>query len=443
MSIVSSFQLFLSRQLSKTSKLDGRFLLSGILIIYFIPIFLATSFFSNYPDSWNSRFIYPFVRTMLPPFADMRVITAGAECARLGYDVLVKNPCDPLQRLMNYPRIWLTPAYWGLNQGHTVTLGVLFGCLFFVLTCVIIERLNYTESLFYALILCSPSIMLAIERGNCDLIIFILLALSLLMMKNQNLIYRSFAYGLVLFAAILKLYPIFVLTNLLKEKRKLFFFFFISISTIFVVYVIATFKTLELISKATPRQIRDSYGSMVIFDVIYEFSYTFFDDNLAKLINITKPLLMVLSVVIVVLVAYLLAKCRKDSYQQGNAFEVGKIDAFRLGASIYLGTFLIGNNWDYRLIFLLFTIPQILVWIKSRASLASSSILTLIGVTLTTWLGRGTFKFFYLDEFINWLLFLFYVYAMILTLPKWLQSYVYFQSQNAEVSSQKTSCIEF
>ena len=35
------------------------------------------------------------------------------------------------------------------------------------------------------------------------------------------------------------------------------------------------------------------------------------------------------------------------------------IDAFRIGASIYVGTYLLGSSFGYRLMFLLFTIPQL------------------------------------------------------------------------------------
>jgi hypothetical protein len=37
-----------------------------------------------------------------------------------------------------------------------------------------------------------------------------------------------------------------------------------------------------------------------------------------------------------------------------------------LGAGIYAGTFLLGNNWDYRLIFLLFTVPQLAEWTRQK-----------------------------------------------------------------------------
>jgi hypothetical protein len=438
--ILQSLQNFLSRQLSKTSKFDGRFLLLAIIFIYFIPILFSTTFFTNYPSSssWNSDFIYPLVPKMLPPFADMRVVTAGAECIRLGYDVLIENPCDPWKRPMNYPWIWSMPAVWGINQSHTVVLGIFCGILFFILTFVTIKRLNYIESLFYALILCSPSAMLAVERGNNDIIIFILLALSLLIIKSRNSIFRSFSYILILFTAILKLYPIFALTSCLKENRRDFSFIFICISIVFGIYLIGDLESLDLISKATPRSTVLSYGSKVIFDIVFprleKFSYVFLGSNITELIHMIKLPMLSLSILLVMFAAYVLAKNGENIYQKEKPLDINRIDAFRIGSSIYVGTFLIGNNWDYRLIFLLFTIPQILAWLKSGNRFSLIAGLALVGIILTTWLSR--FGYFYLDELINWFLFLFYTYTLILTFPKWLKNYMYFQPRDFETISQ-------
>ncbi len=439
MRILQSCQNFFSRQLSKTSKFDGRFLLLAIIVLYFIPILLSTGFFTNYPSGWDLRLIYPFVPKMWPPFADMRVVTAGAECTRLGYDVLIENPCDPWKRPMNYPRIWSVPASWGLDQSHTVVLAIFCGLLFFILTFVTIERLNYLESLFYALILCSPSAMLAVERGNNDLIIFILLALALLILKSKNLVFRSFSYVLILCAAALKLYPIFALTSCLKEKRRDLFFILIFTSISFGLYLIGNFESLTLVSKATPRSTALSYGGKVIFDIAFlnleDFSNVFLGSNFTKLIHTAELPLLALSIMIVMFAAYVLAKNSKNIHQRKKPLAINQIDAFRIGASIYIGTFLIGNNWDYRLIFLLFTIPQILTWLKSENSFSPIAGRALAGIILTTWLSHDTFQFFYLDELINWLLFLFYSYTLILTLPKWLKNYMGFQPKNIEASS--------
>jgi len=437
--VLQSLQNHLNHQLSKTTKLDGRILLCAILIAYFMPIAIATNFFSNYPDSWiKFNFIYPLVAKMLPPFADLRVIAAGAECIRLGYDVLVANPCDPWKRPMNYPPIWSVPASWGLDQSHTVILGILFGLLFFSLVFVTIKRLNYIEALFYALILCSPSAMLAIERGNNDLIIFILLSLSLLIMKNKTAIWRYFSYIIIMVAAILKLYPIFALITALKEKKRNFTVIFLSIFIAFGIYVVTTFESIILVSKATPRATKISYGGRVIFDVIFEeldrYFYSFYNSHIPHF-NLIKFLLFYLTIALFLLISYLLAKHTENLFQN-NKLNINQIEAFRIGSSIYIGTFLIGNNWDYRLIFLLFTIPQILAWLKTQVQFESISGLALMLIILTTWLSSKSDLVYYLDELLNWLLFLFFLYSTILTLPNWLKSYIYFQPRGFDANNQ-------
>src|SRR4028119_2314099 len=409
--VLQSFQNHLNHQLSKTTRLDGRILLFAILIAYFMPIAIATNFFSNYPDSWiKFNFIYPLVHTMLPSFADLRVLTSGAECIRLGYDVLIVNPCDPWQRPMNYPRIWSVPASWGLDQSHTVILGILFGLLFFSLVFVTIKRLNYIEALFYALILCSPSVMLAIERGNNDLIIFILLSLSLLIMKNKTAIWRYFSYIIIMFAGILKVYPFFALITALKEKKRNFTVIFLSIFIAFGSYVVTDLESIILVSKATPRATKYSYGGRVIFDVIFTSFSSFYSSQIPPYFNLIKFLLFSLTIALFLLISYLLAKHTENLFQN-NKLNINQIEAFRIGSSIYIGTFLIGNNWDYRLIFLLFTIPQILAWLKTQVQFESISGLALMAIILTTWLSNNPYQLHYLEELLNWSLFLFFAYS--------------------------------
>jgi len=43
-----------------------------------------------------------------------------------------------------------------------------------------------------------------------------------------------------------------------------------------------------------------------------------------------------------------------------HSASVSNIRFFNIGAFIFLGTFLLGSNWDYRLIFLVFCIPYVL-----------------------------------------------------------------------------------
>jgi hypothetical protein len=71
---------------------------------------------------------------------------------------------------------------------------------------------------------------------------------------------------------------------------------------------------------------------------------------------------------------------------QAAAADELHIDAFRMGASIYVGTYLLGSNFDYRLMFLLFTIPQLMQWLSNSDSrLRRVARITLACVLYSLW----------------------------------------------------------
>ncbi len=211
------FYNYLVVSLSTKTPIDGRLLVLISLTIYLSLIVISRVLTKSY-EFWS----YFGVPARPRPFGDMRVITSGFECHRLGYDVIVENPCNPwpVFSQVNYPRIWMALAPLGLDQRHTIFIGIFFALMFFLMVFLIIRRLNYSEALIYSIVLCSPSVMLGVERGNNDLIIFVILSISLLLINSQKSIWRFLSYFAIMFAAILKLYPIFAFTVLLKEKKK-------------------------------------------------------------------------------------------------------------------------------------------------------------------------------------------------------------------------------
>jgi hypothetical protein len=409
MKIINSIHDFLSLSLSKSSKIDGRFLVGLVLLIYFGLICLS-SFFTDYYKFWNQAFGVP---AMYPPFADMRVLTSGIDCTRTGYDVLVENPCDPWQRPTNYPRIWiilLEPL--GLNQSHTIILGFVSALLFYFLVFNQMGRINYYEAFFYSLILCSPPVMLLVERGNTDIILFLLLSLALVFCKSHQFIYRIAAYSLLIFSALLKLFPVFGLTLLLRERRKTFIILMAFSLTFFLTYFWSDLEELNLIAKATPQTHFLSYGYKVIFEEFY------YNNSIAKSFYILCLELTVYLIVFIVfcfLIYHSFKQFRQWLSLPRSALKKTKLwidsqslDGFRLGAGIYLGTFLLGNNWDYRLSFLLFTIPQILKWTQEKNELGLLSSLGLVGIIASLYLSRHSWLA--LDEMANWFLFGYFVY---------------------------------
>ncbi|RKZ93461.1 MAG: hypothetical protein DRR19_01055 [Candidatus Parabeggiatoa sp. nov. 1] len=403
--------------LSKNSKIDGRIIAFFFLITYFSMIYIS-SLVMPYDQFWA----YLGVPSMSPSFADLRNITSALECDRQGFDPLINNPCDPWNRPMNYPRIWLGLSSLGLDQSHTFILGLFlavlfYACIFFI---VITKRLNVSEGLIYGLVLCSPAVMLAVERGNNDMVIFIFLGLCVFLIQKQ----RILPYFLILIASILKLYPILGIFIAIRENKRLFIIITSIMSTILFIYFMYIYKDIALINTFMPKSAHISYGSRVIFDGLNVFFQKIPIIGSDGIPEIFRKTFSFIGILIVLVSAYWWAYKNRGL----SVLNTEQIDSFRMGAIIYIGTFIIiGNNWDYRLIFLILTLPQLFAGIKNQNELSDYAVFLLIAILFTMYSSLiskmiGGYFVFPLEELINWLIFACFIYVLLLTLPDWLKT---------------------
>ncbi len=335
-------------------------------------------------------------------FADTRQTTSALECNRSGHDVLIANPCDPWKRPFDYPRIWMALAPLQIDQSHTVFLGILSGILFFTSAYFIIGFINIPEVIVYLLILLSPSVLLAVERGNNDLIIFSLLALATFSISSVQKKTNVFGYVVLFLAAVLKLYPIMALVVVLKEKGKRGTLIFISVFFTFLLYLFVIFNDIQRIVQVLPTIGNYfTYGISVSFDII-EHVLTSKVGFFIEFLTLSSLLVLIFS--IFRRRSYFGTAVEFENSQRGRVVSAG----FLVGAGIYLGTYILGRNYDYRLIFLIFLVPQLLIWIKDAGKYSISASAVLLGVIFSVWLSRWSQNLLYIDEIINFLLFLYF-----------------------------------
>jgi hypothetical protein len=102
-----------------------------------------------------------------------------------------------------------------------------------------------------------------------------------------------------------------------------------------------------------------------------------------------------------------------------------------------VGTFLLGNNWDYRLAFLLLLVPQLVEWMRSanrkyRTAAWMSAILVLLScwhlwilqlppVSLLYSVDDPKRFWMILDEAFNWMLFASLAYLLFASVPEWVK----------------------
>lgn len=151
------------------------------------------------------------------PFLDMHGLAAAWECHRLGIDVAVSDPCDLLRRPFNYGPLWLPLAYLAPRFGNGDALGLGCAVLFLLSLFALPPAQSLTEAVWRLAATLSTMVVFALERGNPDLIIFMLaLLIALLSARASSL--RFAAYALVIVAALLKYYPCVLLALSLRER---------------------------------------------------------------------------------------------------------------------------------------------------------------------------------------------------------------------------------
>jgi len=176
-----------------------------------------------------------------------------------------------------------------------------------------------------------------------------------------------------------------------------------------------------------------SYGANVFFYRYAEalsqfFSQWFVDSQVARILKM-GPIILASILVFMAGIAGMrdrepLAICSERN-----------LAAFRMGASIYTGTFLLGNNWDYRLAFLVLVLPQLLEWTRSSIKkYRTVALASLLGVLASCWhfvlwyspffnFFQGSKEWwFVLDEFLNWMLVSGFAYLLLASAPGWLKN---------------------
>ena len=154
-------------------------------------------------------------------------------------------------------------AAW-LGQRETVWLGSLLIVAFFACVFAWIGVVTTLEGVVFAALLCSPAVMLAVERGNNDILIFCLLIVALGLLKEHGKA-RSLAYMAIGAASILKFYPIVAVASALRERPKRAILVLSLVLGTFAAYIALTWKDVELISAAVPHSDSISYGRSVLF----------------------------------------------------------------------------------------------------------------------------------------------------------------------------------
>src|ERR1700722_1297950 len=71
------------------------------------------------------------------PFLDISGSLSAWDCARLGVDVVIADPCDVLHRTYNYSPLWMSLSWIPLGVDDRPIVGVCLDLLFIASLCVL------------------------------------------------------------------------------------------------------------------------------------------------------------------------------------------------------------------------------------------------------------------------------------------------------------------
>jgi hypothetical protein len=333
------------------------------IVAYFTALLLSQKFYGSYTFAAKYLFL-----DAIPYFVDLKILLCGIDSIRNN-----QNPYDAIcfggVAYFNYPLIWgVFAAIPLLTLSNYLFIGFGLALILYILIFKFIGKINLFESIIYSLYLVSPSVVLAFERGNSDLIILILL-LSILYIKNKVQIQAA----ILLFISMLKLFPVGAISMLLIDKLniRIRFIVFVAFLFLFSMYVYIFIDNITLVSHKTPRPYGGmSYGLGDIPSMVYGHF-----NNYKTFIFISFISFMLIWLSFFYIKTFpILRKMIVEDDMKGKAF--------LMGSGIFVSTCVIGFNWEYRLIFLLLTLPQIFKWVKKSRHI---SYLAIILILLIVW----------------------------------------------------------
>lgn len=376
---------------------DGRWLVVAMLLVYSAGLWLSGPR-EELPKRWRLMGVHAFSL----PFADLQLFPATRATVANGGDIYGPNAADPFKRPFNYPRVWLLfmrfPASdnWINVTGCALALAAISAVLLFW------GRVSAVEGVYGGLLLCSPAFQLGLERGNTDLAVLALLVAGVLLAEGGK---RSrLAAAVWWLAAVLKLYPVLAFGGWFDGSMRAWLRRVWLPLGLFAVYLALTWRDLTPVLHNTGGGWVQSYGSEVLAVTVGQVQ-TFYGMNLAGGYSLTGlgRLLAAGGVGWIVIRGWVKASASPvQAPVDPNTVERSCL-GFRLGALVYIGTFVAGSSFDYRQSFLLLTVPQLLAGQRRDERLSTVALVALLFSLGTNYLLAG-WPGVFLNETAGWIL---------------------------------------
>ena len=381
---------------------DGRWLVGACLAVC-AAVMVASEFVPAIEAALNRLGVWA---PHADPFSDVRILIAGGESMHDGLDPILQNPHDYKKLGANYPHLWFYPIVaLGVHQNSTLLLGTLFALAFYASVLLFVGPLPPWEGVCWACFLCAPPVDRAVMLANNDLVIFILLVLALMVRRRMTPAALGGSYLLVGLCAVLKLYPVVAFSMALRARPRVALTVLVTALAGFAAYLYLIRAQVKAIAIAIPVGDFSMYGRQVLFKW-YNAAHA----------GVLSPKNASAWLVVAVCLAVALAWRRAPRL---SGLAESKLESLMVGSSLYLGSFVLSTNGNYRLVFLLFTLPALLALLRGKSvfhQVVAAAGLILLGVGWA-FSGQVYLYFVLVKELANWAVFALMAFLWLQCLP--------------------------
>ena len=318
-------------------------------ILYLTPLLISSTliFFAHNDELWLDFWKNFKVPAQSFPFGDLDYIRKAVAVKNLGFNPSLENP---MGIRYVYPSIWLN-FFEIFNLENYINFRIFNFLIIYIYVFIYLDlyfkfKNRYTAIVLFVLFFSSAN-LLAIERLNIEVIIFILIYLLAI---SKNYVSRILIFILAIFS---KIYPIFAVFIFSNNKITLFVMIFCSLLILFLIRTDISM----LMEYGNEVALNIAYGIPTLTKGIWYYSTKFgyfINDHNYEIFKYSSIVLACVYAAAIILINY---KFRNKLISEN--FNLDE-KLFICGAGIFIGRFIFNSNFDYSLIFLIFTIPYIL-----------------------------------------------------------------------------------
>lgn len=325
-----------------------------------------TVIYMKYPHTYF-RLIRYMVKLPGPhPFVDWEYIPSAIRCWSHGVDVYTDNTCYtvwPFPQPFPYSPLLLRMTFLTAGE-HWINVTMIAVCVLFLLSLATLTPPHDWRDLIITLLATlSSATFLIVERGNADLILFLMIVAGV-HLRVLPLIFRLGGYGLIIVAGLVKFYPFIALIVVLRERLLVIaavaiaslgalaalMFYRHELGLMFANLPAPSYFILQFGSADLPGGLGVSFGK-----ILERLGYA--DPGAAQAAGalVSRAILPVLVVSAIAVALIIARRCHLRSVEAGLPSR--ELDFLVVGAALISGCFFAGQSVIYRGVYLLLALP--------------------------------------------------------------------------------------